>query len=56
MYTCIQGLEKITGISIINDSGISSDHALIIISKINLGIEQFQISKEKEEHINYKKI
>jgi hypothetical protein len=55
MYTYLQGLEKITGISIINDSGISTDHALII-SKINLGIEQFQISKEKEERINYRKI
>ncbi len=55
MYTCIQGMEKITGISIINDTGICSDHSLII-SKIDLGIEKFQVSKEREERIDFKRI
>jgi len=30
MYACPQGLERVMGISIINDAGIDSDHALII--------------------------
>jgi hypothetical protein len=45
MYTCSQGIEKVTGISTINDTGINSDHALVI-SKIDLGIKRFEISKE----------
>jgi hypothetical protein len=55
MYACSQGLEKVLGMTIINDSGISSNHALII-SKIDLGIDNFEISKEKEERFNFKSI
>jgi len=36
------------GISIINDTGISLDHALVI-SKIDLGTDKFEISKEHEK-------
>jgi len=55
LYTCSRGLDKLTGISIIQDSGIYSDHSLII-NKIDLGIEPFQISKAKEERIDFRKI
>jgi len=48
MFVCNQGLNKITGVNIVLDSGINSDHDLII-SKIDLGMEDFVISKEKEE-------
>ena len=53
--TCSQGMEKVTGISIINDTGINSDHVLVI-SKIDLGIKNFEIRKEHEERIDYKSI
>ena len=55
LYTCTEGLEKITGTSIINDTGVFSDHHLVI-NKIDLGIAPFQISKEKEERIDFKKV
>lgn len=55
MYTCTQGLEKLTGMSVVKDSGIYSDHDLII-HKIDLGIEPFQASKATEEIIDFKKI
>ena len=54
-YTCLEGLAKVNGITIIRDSGISSDHDLVI-SKIDLGIKQFQISKDREERINFRQI
>ena len=44
-YTCIQGMEKVTGITIVKDTGINSDHDLVI-SKLDLGIEKFQVSNE----------
>ena len=55
MYACKQGLQKITGISIVHDSGINSDHRLVI-NKIDLGMEEFQISKDKEERIDFRSI
>ena len=55
MYTCSAGLEKITGITIISDAGINSDHAMII-NKIDLGIQNFKISTKKEERIDFKRI
>jgi len=54
-YTCAQGLTTISGITIVKDTGINSDHDLVI-SKVDLGIEQLQVSKDKEERINFKKI
>ena len=54
-YTCLEGLTKITGTTIIRDSGVSSDHDMVI-SKIDLGIRQFQISKDREERINFRQI
>jgi len=55
MYTCDQGLQKITGISLIPDSGIFSDHVLVV-TKINLGIEILEVNKEQEECIDFKRI
>ena len=55
MYTTHPSLANILGISIISDSGIVSDHDLII-SKIDLGIEQYKINTEKEERIDFKTI
>lgn len=55
MYTCNLGLEKISGISIVNKTGIHSDHELII-SKIDQGTDKFEISKEREERIDFQRI
>jgi len=55
MFVCNQGLNKITGVNIVLDSGINSDHDLVI-SKIDLGMEDFVISKEKEEQKAFKQI
>jgi len=55
MYACTRGKEKVTGISLAPDIGISSDHVLVI-SKIDLGIEAFEVCKDKEERFDYKKI
>jgi hypothetical protein len=55
MYTCKQGLQKITGISIVKDLGVASDHSLIV-NKIDLGIENFHVSKDKEERIDFRQI
>jgi len=46
MYTTKNGLQYSIGITIIQDMGILSDHDLII-NKFNLGMEKFEISKEK---------
>jgi hypothetical protein len=48
MYTCAQSSEKITGITMISDVGISLDH-MLVINKINLGIENYEISKNHED-------
>jgi hypothetical protein len=55
MYTCDQGLGKILGISLINDTGINSDHVLML-NKIDLGIEKFKVTKEREERIDFRRI
>jgi hypothetical protein len=55
MYTSNVSLADILGISIIEDAGIHSDHDLVV-SKIDLGIEQFQINKEQEERFDFKSI
>ena len=55
MYTCTKGLDKLTGISIVTDTGVYSDHDLII-TKMDLGIEPFVIDKSKEERIDFKRI
>jgi hypothetical protein len=39
MYACPQGLERVQGITIIKDTGVNSDYALII-SNIELGIKK----------------
>jgi hypothetical protein len=55
MYTCQQGIQKVKGISIVADSGVNSDHSLIV-SKLDLGVTKFQVSKEKKERIDFKSI
>jgi archaellum component FlaC len=55
MFTCMQGIEKITGISIINDTGINSDHA-IVITKIDLGVDNFRINNQREKRIDFRSI
>lgn len=55
MYTCIQGLDKVLGVSIITDSGINLDHTFII-SKLDLRLENFQVRKEREEYIDFQGI
>jgi len=52
MYTMKQGLTQVTGITIIQDTGIYSDHDHII-SKLDLGIIKFKISKDKEEQFDF---
>ena len=47
MYTSQASLTSNLGIAIIQDAGILSDHDLII-SSIDLGIEQYHPSKEKQ--------
>jgi hypothetical protein len=48
-------LGGVTGIKIIQDTGVLSDHNMII-SKIDLGIEKFKISTEKEERFEFRRI
>jgi len=55
MYTTKIGLQYSIGITIVQDTGILSDHDMII-NKFDLGIEKFEISKEKEERIDFKSI
>jgi hypothetical protein len=55
MYTTNHELAYVKGITIIQDTGIFSNHDLVI-SKIDLGIEKFTISNEKEERFDYKQI
>jgi hypothetical protein len=52
MYTTTQGLNYVIGITIVQDTGILSDHDMVI-SKLDLGIESFSISTEKEEWFNF---
>jgi len=55
MYTSSKGLSHVLGITIIKDTGIYSDHDLVI-SKIDLGIKKFDISNDKEERIDFRSI
>jgi hypothetical protein len=55
MYACSNGMDKVTGLTLIEDAGISSDHVLVI-SKIDLGMEIFVVSKEREERIAFRNI
>jgi hypothetical protein len=52
MYTTAQGLNYVTGMTMVQDTGILSDHDMVI-SKLDLGIENFSISTEKEEQFNF---
>jgi hypothetical protein len=52
MFTTKHGLQFVMGITIFSDTGISSDHDLII-SKFDLGLKQFLLSDEKEERIDF---
>jgi hypothetical protein len=55
MYTCHQGLERIMGIAIVNDTGINSDH-MLVVSNIDLGIQKFEVSTDREERIDFRRI
>jgi len=55
MFTTQQGLLHITGTIIIQDTGIQSDHDMVV-SKLDLGLKKFIISTAKEERVNYQLI
>ena len=55
MYACPSSIPYVLGMQIIADSSIHSDHDLVV-HKIDLGIKQFQVSKEKEERFDFRKI
>jgi len=55
MYTLQQALPYILGITIVMDTGIYSDHDLII-TKCDLGIQKFHVSTEKEERMDFRSI
>jgi len=55
MYTQKLAKSYITGITIIEDMGIFSDHNMVI-SKCDLGMQEFKISDEKQEKIDFRKI
>jgi hypothetical protein len=55
MYTSHQGLERVMGIATVNDTGINSDH-MLIVSNIDLGIQKFEVSTDREERIDFKRI
>jgi hypothetical protein len=55
MYTTNRDLIYVTGITIIQDTGILSDHDMVV-SKIELGIEKFNISNKKEERFDFRQI
>jgi len=55
MYTCHQGLERVMGITIVNDTGINSDH-MLVVSNIDLGIQKFELSTDREERIDFRRI
>jgi hypothetical protein len=55
MYTTTHDLIHVIGIIIIQDTGILSDHDLVI-SKIELGIEKFNMSMAKEERFDFRQI
>jgi hypothetical protein len=55
MYTCHQGLQRVMSIAIVNDTGINSDH-MLVVSNIDLGIQKFELSADREEKIDFKTI
>lgn len=55
MYTYNNIMSHIQGITIVHDTGISSDHDMII-SKCDLGIEKFIPSQDKEERCDFRSI
>ncbi len=55
MYTQKLAKSYITGITIIEDTGIFSDHNMVI-SKCDLGMQEFKISDEKQEKIDFRRI
>jgi hypothetical protein len=55
MYACNQGLQKVMGISITSDTRINSDH-LLVVSKIDLGIETHSPRDKQEERIDFRRI
>jgi hypothetical protein len=55
MYTSDDGLVFVRGITIVQDTGILSDHDMVI-NKIDLGIETPAPNLEKEERINFGQI
>jgi hypothetical protein len=48
MYSLVQGLQHVKGIAIIQDTGIYSDHDMVV-SKIDLGFKRMEICQDKEE-------
>jgi hypothetical protein len=52
MYANHQGINCVNGISIIQDTGIPSDHDMVI-SKIDIGISKFEVCKDKEQRIDF---
>ena len=55
MYTSPHDQLHVQGIAIVKDMGIHSDYDMVV-SKIDLGIQRFDISKEKEEQIDFRHI
>jgi hypothetical protein len=55
MYACQRGISCILGITIVQDTGFSSDHDLVI-SKCDLGLDHFEVSHEKEKRFNFRSI
>jgi hypothetical protein len=55
MYTDLQGMQHIQGITIAHDTEIFSDHSLVI-TKMELGLKKYTISQAKEERVDYRRI
>jgi len=55
MYTNKQGLQYVMGITFISDTGIFSDHDLVI-TKCDLGLQLFKLNNAKEERIDFRSI
>ncbi len=55
MYTNKQGLQYVMGITFISDTGIFSDHDLVI-TKCDLGLQLFKLNNAKEEGIDFRSI
>jgi len=55
MYTTNRDLIHVTGITIVQDTGIPSDHDMVI-SKIELGIENFNISNKKRNDSTFDRL